>query len=80
MIPIRLWSVVVTQSIHRRVLRGTETSCATTCGMGRSSVVVAGTVGGVTTAMGLELALLGQDLTQLADLVVGGVDRRSLLL
>ncbi len=33
-IPIFLWSVVVTQSIHRLVWRGRVTSCAVTCGTG----------------------------------------------
>ncbi len=43
MIPIFLWSVVVTQSTHCLVLRGATTSCAVTWGTGRrtGSVMVA---------------------------------------
>ena len=37
MIPIFLWSVVVTQSTHRLVVRGASTSWAVTCGTGRSA-------------------------------------------
>ena len=37
MIPIFLWSVVVTQSTQRFVWRGAVTSWAITCGTGRSA-------------------------------------------
>ena len=38
MIPIFLWSVVVTQSIQRWVFRGRCTSCATIWGTGLETV------------------------------------------
>jgi hypothetical protein len=41
MIPIFLWSVVVTQSTQRLVLRGLAISSVVICGTGRSSVAVA---------------------------------------
>jgi hypothetical protein len=42
-----LWSVVITQSIHLSLRRGTATCWAVTCGIGRTSVasVPAGAAG-----------------------------------
>src|SRR5947209_7360599 len=85
MIPIFLWSVVVTQSIQRLLVRGLVTSWASTCGTARRLAVadpvgvVAGWLVTDMLAPGLEVSALGQDLPQLGDLGVGGLDLLGLL-
>src|SRR5436305_3164697 len=75
MIPIRLWSVVMTQSIRRLVWRGRATPWAITWGTGlRTCSVVTDIVGGA-----LEVSVGAEYLAQLCDLIVGGLDQPLLV-
>ena len=75
MIPIFLWSVVVTQSIQRLVCRGCATSWATIWGTGRTRL---GQWSWTSAVLWLPYEVSGcavSVLAQLGDLRVGGLDQ-----
>src|SRR3954466_11513751 len=81
MIPIRLWSVVVTHDVQP--VRSRSTSCATTCGTGAGAVIcwVAmrfGSRGGVGRASAAGLLALVDALALALGRLVGLLDRLSL--